>query len=855
MDKFFQKLRPVIRWVERYPGLVVVVLAALAVLGGSYAIRLTIDSDISKLLPPDYQSVKALEKLRDTVGGESEASVVIESPSFEDNKRFAEALIPKVLALKGEGRDEPYFTHVDYRKDVSFLQQNALYFATAEELDSLENHLQSKIEEAKLEANPFFFDLEDEEEEVGPDSAEIALMIAYDRLIGQEYPISDDSTTMVLRFYPSGAQTDIGFIRSAYADLQKLVDEMQPDSYNAEMEITLAGRLLRQLIEVDAIMEDVAGSFGAGIAVVILVVVVYFAYKSYRARAGRRFSARILVHEVLRSPITAIVIALPLLASLSWTFGLVYVVYGSLNLMTSALALILFGMGIDYGIHFYGRYSEERGMGMSVAEAVEHTFVYTGQAIATTAFTTAAAFYVLMLADFRGFSEFGFISGTGILFALFAMTILMPAVLVLFERLGLLDFTAVHGTPSDAAQRNSEPKSFLRLSKGIIGVSVVFILVSVVSLPGVDFEYDFGKLDPAYEEYQVLQRKVRRVYNDSGRRNPAYIVVDDPAEVPAVEAAIRAKMAADTLSPTIATVESMQSRFPMTPEAQQAKLARIAEIRALLDDPLVQAAGDENLDRIRLAASTTEPITLDQVPEFLKAAFTSKDGQIGRLVIVYPSLGLSDGKNSMAFSEDVGKIETEEGTVYYAGSTSLVAADMLRLMQKEAPFMVGMTILLIIIFKFLTLRSLKWSLIALAPLLVGFVGMFGVMQIFGVKLNFYNLVVLPAVLGIGDDAGIHITHRYQEEGRGSILKVLRSTGEHITMSALTSMEGFGGLVLSFYPGMRSIGQLAVIGIGMTLLTALVFLPALLKVLEARQPATPAVVPPRAARPVQVDEMA
>jgi len=180
---------------------------------------------------------------------------------------------------------------------------------------------------------------------------------------------------------------------------------------------------------------------------------------------------------------------------------------------------------------------------------------------------------------------------------------------------------------------------------------------------------------------------------------------------------------------------------------------------------------------------------------------------------------------------------------------------MLRLMQKEAPFMVGMTILLIIIFKFLTLRSLKWSLIALAPLLVGFVGMFGVMQIFGVKLNFYNLVVLPAVLGIGDDAGIHITHRYLEEGRGSILKVLRSTGEHITMSALTSMEGFGGLVLSFYPGMRSIGQLAVIGIGMTLLTALVFLPALLKVLEARQPATPAVVPPRAARPVQVDEMA
>lgn len=855
MDKLFKKLRPFIQWVERYAGLVVAVLAALAVLGGSYAIRLTIDSDISKLLPPDYQSVQALDKLRETVGGESEASVVIESPSFEDNKRFAEALIPRILALTGEGQDEPYFTHAEYRKDVSFLQRNALYFTTDEELDSLENYLEDKIEEAKLDANPFFFDLE-EEEETGPDSSELALKVTYDRLIGQEYPISDDSTTMVVRFYPSGAQTDIDFIRSAYADLQKVVDEMQPASYNAEMEITLAGRLLRQLIEVDAIMEDVAGSFGAGVATVILMVVAYFAYKSYRARAGRRFSARILLHELLRSPITAIVIALPLLASLCWTFGLVYLVYGSLNLMTSALALILFGMGIDYGIHFYGRYAEERGAGMSVAEAVEHTFIYTGQAIATTALTTAAAFYVLMFADFRGFSEFGFISGTGILFALIAMIILMPAVLVLLERTGLLDFTAVHDAPAEsAAAQKAEPRSFLRLSKGILGVSAMLIVVSIITLPGVDFEYDFGKLDPAYEEYQQLQNKVRRVYNDSGRRNPAYIVVDDPAEAPAVEAAVRAKIASDTLSPTIAAVESMQSRFPMTPEAQQVKLMRIAEIRALLDDPLVQATEDEDLDRIRLAASTTAPITLDEVPEFLKATFTSKDGQIGRLVIVYPSLGLSHGRNSMAFSEDVGTIETADGNVYHAGSTSLVAADMLRLMQAEAPYMVGLTILLIIVFKFLTLHSIKWSLIALTPLLVGFVGMFGVMQIFGVKLNFYNLVVLPAVLGIGDDAGIHIAARYLEEGRGSILKVLRSTGEHITMSALTSMVGFGGLVLSFYPGMRSIGQLAVIGIGMTLLTALVFLPALLKLLESRKPVAPVAASHQAAEPVQVDEMA
>jgi predicted RND superfamily exporter protein len=94
------------------------------------------------------------------------------------------------------------------------------------------------------------------------------------------------------------------------------------------------------------------------------------------------------------------------------------------------------------------------------------------------------------------------------------------------------------------------------------------------------------------------------------------------------------------------------------------------------------------------------------------------------------------------------------------------------------------------------------------------------------------------VLGIGNDAGVHLVHRYREEGLGSIRRVLRSTGEHVTMGSLTTMIGFGGLLLSFHPGLRSIGELAVVGIGTTLLSAVLFLPALLQWLEDRD-ATPA----------------
>ena len=84
-------------------------------------------------------------------------------------------------------------------------------------------------------------------------------------------------------------------------------------------------------------------------------------------------------------------------------------------------------------------------------------------------------------------------------------------------------------------------------------------------------------------------------------------------------------------------------------------------------------------------------------------------------------------------------------------------------------------------------------LLATVPLVVGVLWMLLVMELIGLKLNFYNLVVLPAVLGIGNDAGVHLVHRYREEGVGSVRRVLRYTGEHVAMGSVTTMIGFGRL--------------------------------------------------------------
>lgn len=834
MGRYFGKFRPLIAFVTRRAGVALSVALILSVVGFYFAQQLRIDTDFSKLIPESYPSVQALEKLRDTVGSETTADVALQSASFEANKAFAEDFIPRALAMIDQTTGEPYLTRVDYRKDTEFLEKNALYFATDAELDSLENYLRDKVRDAKLEANPFFFELEDDDEDSDQSfDLERDLEEVYSQVVGKQYPVNEDSTIMVLRFYPTGSQTNIGFIERMYDDMERLVHDLDPGAYGPGVEVTLAGRLMRQLVEVRAVTDDVFNSFGVGVTAVLLLVVLYLFYKGYTARAGHQYSSRALFGMIIRMPVLAVLIGAPLLMSLTWTFGLAFLAYGSLNLMTSTLGLVLFGLGIDYGIHFYARYTEERAHGIMPHKAAEVTFVSTGQAITVGALTTAAALFVLMLADFKGFSEFGFIAGTGIIFALLSMTLVLPALLVLLERFRLLNLGSTAVAPSGNGHRRRFPGA-----RGVILASVAGVVAALVFLPSVGFQYDFGALDPEYPSYEEKRDLVRAVYPSRGT-NPAYVMVDDPTEVADVMETVRRHAAQDP-TPTIERVESLQDRFPTSAEGKQHKLKRIAEIRELLNDPLVLEESSDDLERLRRAAQTTEALSVEDVPESIRNQFTSKSGEIGSFLMIYPSVGLSDGRMSIAFSEDIGTIVTESGDVYHAASTSLVAADMLRLMLSEAPYMITITLLIVVLLMWLNFGSIRWAALATIPLIVGVLWMILMMELLGLRLNFYNLVVLPAVLGIGNDAGVHIVHRYREEGRGSIMKVLRFTGEHVTMGSVTTMIGFGGLLLSFHPGLRTIGELAVVGIGMTLVAALLFLPALLQWIEGRTslPPTP-----------------
>ncbi|MFQ5636456.1 MAG: RND family transporter [bacterium] len=807
----------------------------MSILGGYFATKLTLQSDLAALLPDSFESVKALNRIKEEVGAVGDLRVIIESPNFNAAKAFAQDLASKL-------EESPFVNYLDYKNEVAFYRKNALLFLEMDELDSLHLAIQNKIDSEKQKLNPLFVDDlfgDDDDESAETDLADWEEK--YQDKEPREYYTNEDSTVLVMKVVPTGTNTSLSFVQDMIEEVEKIVDTVDPERYDPDMHIFYGGNFKKRLGEYEVIKSDIGGTAFYGFGGVFLLIVVYFGrlksvpfvaialLMSLALKLGflgaAPFAALIffLIIVYFRQLTGAILITVTLLMSLSWTFGVTYWVIGNLNTITGFLFVILFGLGIDYGIHAFARYTESRRSGLSFEQSLEKLVCQTGKALATTAVTTSAAFFSLMFMEFKGFSDLGFIAGMGMLFALVAMVIVLPAFITLFEKYKLL-------TIKTMAQKSRDfRRGEFQFSKPILLVSGLLTLFAIYSISQIDFEYDFTNLRAMTKERKISSEKTTGIFKLS--ESPAVVLADSKQELNEIVDAVRELIKEDTFSPTVKTVRSIYS---LIPENQEHKLTKIRKIRQLVDnetDGLIKGEDEQRLDKLRQYLQVDEPFTWEEFPEKDKQQFVTKKGEKGNFVFIYPSVPLRHGKNAIAFRNDVGKIKTASGKTYYASSSNIILAEMLTIMIREGRLAVLLSLFVVFFIVFLDFRNLKATLFVLAPLVLGVLWMGVVMYLLGMKLNLFNIVVLPSVIGIGVDNGVHIYHRYKEEGSGSLYHVLKNTGLAIFMTTLTTIIGYSGLILARHPGLNSIGDLAVIGISITFLTSTIVLPALLQFFE------------------------
>jgi hopanoid biosynthesis associated RND transporter like protein HpnN len=546
------------------------------------------------------------------------------------------------------------------------------------------------------------------------------------------------------------------------------------------------------------------------------------------------------------------------------SLGFATVAIGQLNLISIGFAVLFIGMGDAYSSHFCLRYRELVLRGFSQRDALRETLVSTGSSLMLCTLTAAIGLYAYIPTSYSGVAELGIIAGTSMFIALGTTFTVLPALMKIMP-LKRLKRRKPKRTPFLLTNWPIRYAPAVRVVTILLGVAAVALLCDVT----VDFN-PINLRDPNTDSVKTYKYLLQS--QDTSPLTLASLA-SSPEEAKAKEARFQA----------LPTVDKVVSIFDLIPGDQDEKLALISDLALIMGPQLVDfpppkrgaaqpeavekfsrtvrdrvAAGQDGvlveLDkaladfRSRLDAAdektrqsllerfqdsllgslpTTiahlrdslkaQPITMESLPKDLVERWISASG-LYRLQI-FPNKDLNDLDNLREFILEAQKIDknvTDVPVTYLESMNEVIKA-----FQQAFAIAFAATALLLL----LILRNLKDTLLVLLPLLLASLFTAAFTVLLNVPFNFANIIALPLLFGLGVDSGIHMAHRlhYLQSGEENLLGTSEAQG--VFYGALTTVFSFSSLAFTSHQGTASMGILLAVGLLLTLICALIVLPA------------------------------
>ncbi len=528
------------------------------------------------------------------------------------------------------------------------------------------------------------------------------------------------------------------------------------------------------------------------------------------------------------------------------------------NVISVAFIPLFVGMGMDLGIQFSVRYRAERGTGEDVGPALTATGRTMGRSLTLAAAAIGAGFLAFTPTAYYGVSQLGVIAGLGLLLALALNLTLLPALIAL---------TRPPGAPVRAGARLTLIDNYVLGHRGlVVGSSAVAAVISAALLPRVHF--DFNPIHLRSSQVESVSTLTDLMHDPDRSPNtlevirPSLVAADQLAAIfrsePTVYAAHtlanfiptgqpeKIALIADAADLVDLTLNPLEIAPPPTDaevvgslNRAAAKLRQVAtEDRALREDFHRLAAEFETLaggSALRRAQAgqlllpgfmTTleqirnllhpQPVSIQTLPRETVAQWLTSDGRAR--VSILPKGDSNDDVVLRRFVAAGTRIAPDAtGTAIYLQAYGKAVVD--AFIEAGVLSFVAICGLLLI-----ALRRVRDVAITMAPIvLTGFLTM-GTCVLISQPLNFANIIALPLLFGIG--VAFHIYFVMSWRSGGSHL-LTSSLARGVFFSALATATGFGSLWASSHPGTASMGKLLMIALVWTLVSALLFQPALM----------------------------
>jgi len=178
-------------------------------------------------------------------------------------------------------------------------------------------------------------------------------------------------------------------------------------------------------------------------------------------------------------------------------------------------------------------------------------------------------------------------------------------------------------------------------------------------------------------------------------------------------------------------------------------------------------------------------------------------------------------------------IREAAGEGNFAFDVSDVGSNLVNDLQDDFNYILYVCGFVVFFFLWLSLGRIELAILSFIPLTVGWLWILGMMDIAGVKFNIVNIILATFIFGQGDDYTIFITEGLMYEyAYGK--KRLKSYRRSVIISAALMFAGIGVLVFAKHPAMRSLGEVAVIGMFTVILMACYLPPLIFRWLTMRK---------------------
>lgn len=783
------------------------------------ASKLSIKGDLKELLPDHYPSVVELNRALARIGGVGSLIVTAESPNAEANKRFMDALAVELKALP-----EGTIRYLDYKSEAirKFYEKYALHYLEPNDLDELYDATKHRIDTEKLTRANLFFNFNSEIDPLADKIDEIKhrneKSNASPIKIFEDYYGESNGKFLIMLIRPYENSLSADAARRMIATVEAQVAKVNPAAFNPAMKVGYCGNVKSTVDEFDTLKKDIVSTTLLCITLIGLSIALFF--------------MRIRIVFLL---------GVTLVIALSWTFAITAFAIGYLNSQTAFLGSIILGTGINYGIIVMARYIEECRRGLTATSAMQEALTHTVGATFLAATAPAVAFLVLLLAKIKGLNQFGIIGAYGIMLCWLATMLVLPVLTLATERVRRM-VTPVDGTSRGLRFFRAFSQWVVQAPTKILLTSAVATVVSVILMGFFAqdaIEYDFSKMrnkTSVASGTEALEKRVSKLFNDS--MTPSVVLVDKMEDASLVCDAITQKNMA--LPESERRVGSCRSIYSVVPKNQQEKLPKIAKFAGLLRENENYLDRLEPKDQERIAtirgSLAGKVVSLDDIPSDITKHFEDLKHQMGAVVFISPRAGmlLSDGRNLVRFADTIREFSLSDGRVMHAAGSSLVFADLVETIRKEAPPLTLASFLCVLMFVGFLVRRWQSSWIIVFSVVIGVVTMLGLVALFKIKLNFFNFIALPLTFGVGADYAINMVTRLSKDRLEGLEHAFRHTGVAVVLSSLTTIIGYAVLIAANNQALASFGVIAIIGEVTCLLTAVLLAPALLLYAKGRQ---------------------